>query len=108
MQFQTYSREWSEHYSEKGLRPPRPDDRLGLSTNGTVRWSALPVPDTFGILDDAASFGMKYGVAFSIGPISSRTIGGVTRGDREFTDSEIDEISKIIRQLHDITEPRIA
>ncbi|MFV0409715.1 MAG: autoinducer binding domain-containing protein [Paracoccus sp. (in: a-proteobacteria)] len=105
MQFQTYSAEWLDHYSARAYALRDPMIAWGFSTNGSTRWSALPVPDPFGILDDAATFGMKYGVAVSCGPISSRTIAGLTRSDREFNDSEIEEISKLIRQLHDITEP---
>ena len=29
----------------------------------------------------------------------------MTRSDREYTDSEIEQISKLIRQLHELTEP---
>lgn len=105
MQFQTYDPAWAEHYSAKAYALRDPMIAWGFSTNGAIRWSALPVPDPFDILGDAAKFGLKYGVALSVGPISSRTIAGMTRGDREYNDSEIEEISKLIRQLHDITEP---
>ena len=105
MQLQTYSPDWADHYSANAYALRDPMIAWGFSTNGAVRWSAIPVPDTFGILDQAARFGMKYGVAVSIGPISSRTIAGAAREDREYTDSEIQEVSKLIRQLHEITEP---
>ncbi|WBU61466.1 autoinducer binding domain-containing protein [Paracoccus albus] len=105
MQFQTYPQEWSDHYSNKAYALRDPTIAWGFSTTGSVRWSALPVPDPFGIIEDAAKFGLKYGVAISAGPISSRTIAGFTRDDREYTDVEIEEILVIIRLLHDITEP---
>ncbi|AUM74224.1 autoinducer binding domain-containing protein [Paracoccus jeotgali] len=105
MQFQTYSTEWSDHYSARAYALRDPMIAWGFSTTGAVRWSAVPVPDPFDILGDAARHGMKYGVAVSVGEISSRTIAGLTRGDREYTDSEIETISKLIRQLHEITEP---
>ncbi len=105
MQFQTYGKEWSDHYSTKAYALRDPMIAWGFSTNGAVRWSAIPVPDPFNILGDAAAFGMKYGAAISHGPISSRSIGGMTRSDREYTDSEIEQISKLIRQLHELTEP---
>ncbi|MDO5605301.1 MAG: autoinducer binding domain-containing protein [Paracoccus sp. (in: a-proteobacteria)] len=105
MQFQTYSLEWSDHYSARAYALRDPTIAWGFSANGAVRWSELPVPDPFGILSDAAAHGMRYGVALSCGPMNSRTIAGVTRGDREYTDSEIVQISKLIRQLHEITEP---
>ncbi|WBU51847.1 autoinducer binding domain-containing protein [Paracoccus sp. SCSIO 75233] len=105
MKFQTYNPEWLDHYSARAYALRDPMIAWGFSTSGAVRWSALPVPDPFDILGEAARFGMKYGVAVSCGPINSRTIAGLTRDDREYTDSEIDEISNLIRQLHDVTEP---
>ncbi|WBU64960.1 autoinducer binding domain-containing protein [Paracoccus aerodenitrificans] len=105
LQFQTYSQEWQDHYSAKAYALRDPMIAWGFSANGSSRWSALPVPDPFGIMAEAARFGMKFGIAVSCGPISSRTIGGMTRSDREYTDSEIEDISKLIRRLHDITEP---
>ena len=105
MQFQTYPQDWSDHYSARAYALRDPTIAWGFSTNGSVRWSALPVPDPFGIISDAAKFGLKYGVAISTGPISSRTIAGFTRGDREYADPEIEEILKAVRRLHEITEP---
>lgn len=105
MQFQTYPDAWEEYYSAKAYALRDPTIAWGFSTTGSCRWSSLPVPDPFGILSDAASFGLKFGVAFAWGPISSRTISGVARGDREFTDSEIELTSDMIRRLHDLTEP---
>lgn len=105
MQFQTYPQAWSDHYSTRAYALRDPIIAWGFSTTGTSRWSTLPVPDPFGILREAAEFGLKYGVVVAVGPISSRTISGLARDDREYTDSEIERISEYIRRLHQITEP---
>lgn len=105
MQFQTYPEEWSEFYSQNGYALRDPTIAWGFSTTGACRWSALPIPDPFNILKEAADHGLTYGLTISHGPISSRTIASFTRGDREFTDDEIEEISATTRRLHDITEP---
>lgn len=105
MQFQTYPESWSEFYSQNGYALRDPTIAWGFSTTGACRWSALPIPDPFNILDAAARHGLIFGLTVSHGPISSRTIASFAREDREFTDDEIAEIETLVRALHDITEP---
>lgn len=96
---------WLDFYYSRAYSLRDPLIGWGLSTSGSTRWSALPVPDLYGVLSDAARFGMAYGVSVSVGPINSRTIGAIARNDREYYDDEIDEITKIIRQLHASIKP---
>jgi len=77
----------------------------GFSEEGTRRWSEIPIPDPHDIWGQAAAFGLKYGVAVSHGPLSSRSIGGFARPDREFSDSEIQTIAEIVHLLHVETTP---
>jgi len=101
----TYPDDWQEVYTAKlyGLRDPTL--AWGLSHNGTRRWSQIGLPDPFGILPEAAQYGMVYGMIASIGPMSSRTIAGATRADREFTDSEMELIQRLVQRMHDLSEP---
>lgn len=103
--FQTYNQAWTDHYTEKGYAMRDPMVAWGFSTTGATRWSEIPVPDTFGILREAAAYGMVYGVAVACGPISSRTIAGISRSDREYTTDEIAKIKTLINKLHDYTQP---
>ena len=103
--YQTYSQEWSDYYTEHAFALLDPMVAWGFSVEGTTRWSEIDLPDTFDVFGKAASYGMKYGASVSVGPIKSRTIAGATRGDREYTDSEIDRISTLIHLLHRETEP---
>ena len=105
MQFQTYNKEWSNRYAERAYALRDPTIAWGFSTTGACRWSVLPIPDPFSILQDAADHGLKYGLAVAYGPIKSRTIAAFAHDKREFTDDEIEVISATIRRLHDITEP---
>lgn len=105
MQFQTYPSEWTEHYTANAYALRDPTIAWGFSATGAIRWSAMPIPDPFGIIADAARFGLHYGIVLSCGPLKSRTIAGCAHGTREFTDDEIDRISTMIRRLHEITEP---
>lgn len=105
MTFQTYDQAWTDHYTQNayGLRDPQV--AWGISRSGASRWSDINLPDPFGIMSEARLYGLKYGVIVSCGPVTSRTIAGVARGDREFTDPEMAAISGIILHLHHETEP---
>lgn len=101
----TYPEDWQEVYTAKvyGLRDPTL--AWGLSHSGTRRWSQIGLPDPFGLLAEAAAYGLRYGMISSTGPMSSRTIAGAARADREFTDAEMDHIHLIVQRMHDLSEP---
>ncbi len=105
MTFQTYDPAWTDHYTQNayGLRDPQV--AWGISRTGASRWSEISIPDPFGIMAEAKSYGLTYGVIVSCGPVTSRTIAGAARGDREFTDQEMAAISGVILRLHHETEP---
>jgi LuxR family transcriptional regulator len=105
MTFQTYDQRWADRYTEQAYALRDPLIAWGFSTTGVSRWSEIDIPDPFAIMSEAASFGLKFGVSVACGPISSRTIAGVSRSDREFTDDEVRNVEKIVFRLHDMTEP---
>ncbi len=105
MQFTTYDPDWTDHYTNNGYVLRDPMTAWGFCTTGATRWSNKKIPDPFGIFKEAASFGLRYGVTISCGPISSRTIASVARADREFTDAEIEDLQSIVMRLHEMTEP---
>lgn len=101
----TYPAKWQEVYTAKvyGLRDPTL--AWGLSHIGVRRWSEIGLPDPFGILAEAAEYGLVYGMIVSVGPLSSRTIVGATRDDREFTEQEMEDVFKIVQRMHEVSEP---
>lgn len=103
--FQTYDSAWIERYTERGYMLCDPLISWGFGNVGALRWSELGFPDPHGILEQAAEFGLVYGVAISHGPTNSRTIGGFARSDREFTDDEIRLIHGTVCHLHDESTP---
>lgn len=105
MSFQTYDSRWLDYYTEQGYALRDPTIAWGFSSEGACRWSEFGIPDTFKILEQAKEYGLNFGVTVSCGPISSRTIASFARSDREYTDSEMEEVSQIVRRLHDLTEP---
>lgn len=103
---QTYDPRWTEIYTEKGYMLCDPLVSWGFGNEGACRWSALGYPDPHDVWGQAAEFGLRYGVAVSHGPTSSRTIGGFAREDREFTDDEMVAIRDTVHRLHvDSTPP---
>lgn len=105
MTFQTYDPRWTDHYTEQAYALRDPIIAWGFSTEGVTRWSEITIPDPFGIMQQAASYGLVYGASVACGPISSRTIAGAARSDREFTDPELRTLNEIVLRLHDMTEP---
>ncbi len=103
--FQTYDQAWTDHYTQNAYALRDPLVAWGISCTGSTRWSEINIPDPFGIMKEARTFGLTYGVSISCGPVTSRTIAGTARSDREFTDQEMAAISGIILRLHHETEP---
>ncbi|MFT4715074.1 MAG: LuxR family transcriptional regulator [Paracoccaceae bacterium] len=105
IQFQTYDQAWIDYYTDKAYVHRDPMIAWGFSTEGSIRWSEIEIPDPFDIWGQAASFGLKYGLAIAHGPLSSRSIVGCARSDREFDDDEIKRIECLVNALHTATDP---
>ena len=107
MFFQTYSPEWTKQYTERGYVLRDPMTAWAFAATGATRWSNPRVPDPFKIFAEAHKFGLRYGVTLSTGPITSRTVCSLARGDREFTDDEIESLTGLAKILHDMADPNI-
>ncbi|MGR3344487.1 MAG: autoinducer binding domain-containing protein [Paracoccaceae bacterium] len=101
----TYTEVWTTYYKENVYALRDPAVFWGLGTKGQTRWSEIKLPDPFNIFGQAKAYGLRFGVVISHGPITSRSIVGLARADREFTDREIDKAAKIVFALHDAAEP---
>lgn len=96
----TFSDEWNQRYSEKTYIVSDPAVVWGMMEVGTIRWSEIAIPDTMGVFADAADHGLTFGATFATGPRESKTFGTCARGDREFTDAELEEIQTIVVEIH--------
>ncbi len=105
MMFRTYDRAWTDHYSQNAYALRDPMVAWGIAHSGATRWRDIDLPDPFGIMREAADFGLTHGVCISCGPVTSRTVAGVARSDREFTDEEIASLSGLVLRLHHESEP---
>ena len=103
--FQTYPKAWTDQYTSKAYVFRDPMIAWGISRTGSTRWSDITLPDPFNVMKEAARHGLSYGLCVSVGKITSRTITGLSRSDREFTAPEIAAASQIIHRLHHITQP---
>ena len=101
----TYDEAWTKIYDDNAYALRDPLVFWGLGVKGCTRWSAIKLPDPFNILGQARAFGLTFGAVVSHGPITSRTIVGIARDDREFTDEEIIRAVEIVKQLHIAAEP---
>ena len=98
----TYPKEWRDTYLDRayGLRDPLVF--WGFARTGVSRWSETGMPDPFGVLDEAGAHGLRFGAVASCGTITSRSMAGVARDDREFTADEMARLERLTAALHDL------
>jgi LuxR family transcriptional regulator len=101
----SYPAAWVEHYNSHSYYLRDPLVFWGVGVEGTTRWSAIPLPDPFGVMKKAAGHGLNYGAVSSYGPITSRSIVGISRSDREFDDGELAQLKELTIQLHIEAKP---
>lgn len=101
-------RPWVELYTHQGYMMADPVIRWIYDAEGLCRWSAIPHADPRGVLAAARAHGLGYGVAVSLrdaSPGGQRSFGSFARGDREFTDGEMDLLHAYLRARHDALSP---
>lgn len=101
----SYPAKWMDQYNSHSYYLRDPLVFWGVGVEGTTRWSSIPLPDPFGVMKKAAAHGLTYGAVSSYGPITSRSIVGVARSDREFDDGELAQLKEITIQLHVEAKP---
>lgn len=104
-----YGSEWVSHYTRENYIAADPIAIWGISNTGTWRWSELEgkIPDPLGVFAKAKPFGLIYGAAISHGPADSRTICGMSREDREYTDAELQRLTALVIEAHDLLDQRL-
>ena len=100
-----YPTEWVDYYNANSYYLRDPLVFWGLGTTGTCRWSEVRLPDPFNVLKKAAAYGMTFGAVSSYGPVSSRSMTGICRHDREFTNEEMEHLGDLTARLHVAAKP---
>lgn len=98
----TYPPAWKEHYAESLMAYWDPVVVWSLANTGHKRWSELRIPDPMNVMNKAREYGINYGVVISLGKISKRSMLGISRSDREFTDEEIQRAIEIFTHIHEL------
>lgn len=94
---------WVHHYTRQRFMLFDPVVRWVHSKTGTVPWSSLEDDDPRGILRQAQTFGMRYGIAVSVfdgNAEGHRSFGYFTRADRELTEIETKLLYRYLVRRH--------
>lgn len=95
--------DWVEHYTRERFMLQDPVIRWIYSNIGAVRWDDIDLDDPRGVLTEAQSFGLTYGVAVCCIDGSQdgrRSFGTFVRSDQPFTDEELVELETLVRERH--------
>lgn len=101
--FQTFPKEWIDEYSERGYTVRDPALLWAFENSGFTRWSDIDPDGTDDVMRRAAELGLVYGVTLTVDSEQTRSICAFARDDREFTDAEIDVLTKQSGKAHDLT-----
>ena len=104
--FQSYPRPWLEHYSKAGLLMSDPTVAWCFQNTGVCRWSDMD--DPAGVLEQAAEYGMRYGIVYATTNGGSHSMSGFARPDREFNDAEVAELVTRFEAMHITTQDQSA
>jgi LuxR family transcriptional regulator len=94
---------WVEFYTTHGLVVQDPAMRWVYGNTGAIRFSELTLPDPHQVRAHAAVFGMGHGAVVSVMQPQDRgrrSYGIFFRDDRDFVDSEMDGLLRIVQGLH--------
>lgn len=95
--------DWVSHYTRHRFMMFDPVIRWVYGNVGRSRWSALAEDDPRGILGQAQSFGLRYGVVVSVfddNDAGQRSYGSFARLDREFTEIEAKLLHAYLTRRH--------
>lgn len=98
----TYPAKWTKYYADSLMAFWDPVVVWSLANTGQIRWSALKIPDPMGVMQQARSHGLNYGVVISLGKLSKRSLLGIAHSEREFTCDEIGRAVEIFTRIHKI------
>jgi LuxR family transcriptional regulator len=99
---------WVHRYTRGGFMLSDPVTRWIYENTGSVRWSEIGLDDPRQVLVEAADYGLVYGAAVCLIDTEAsqlRSFGSFSRSDREFEDSEIEDLHRQLTLLHHQSSP---
>lgn len=100
--------DWADHYTRHRFMLHDPVIRWIYANTGAIAWSDIDLPDPMRVLDQAQTFGLRYGVAVACydgNREGLRSFGTFARSDRDFEKSEIDALYRYVERLHQAKAP---
>lgn len=99
---------WVDHYTKHRFMLHDPVIRWIYGNTGAIAWSDINLPDPMRVLDQAQTFGLRYGLAvacFDGNREGQRSFGTFVRPDREFEKREIVALQAYVERLHHAKAP---
>jgi LuxR family transcriptional regulator len=99
---------WVEHYTRARFMVSDPVIRWCYAHTGAIRWADITLDDPRQVLAQARAFGLRHGVAvstFDSNRGGQRSFGMFVRGDRDFTEGELDFLEREVKRLHSEKAP---
>lgn len=99
---------WVDHYTTHRFMLHDPVIRWIYANTGAIAWSEIDLPDPMRVLDQAQTFGLRYGVAvacFDGNREGQRSFGTFVRSDREFDKAEVEALQRFVVHLHHAKAP---
>lgn len=94
---------WVQHYTQNRLMLFDPVIRWVHANIGACRWSEFDDEDPRGVMKQAKTFGLRYGVAIAVfdgNDSGQRSFGSFARSDREYTDLEVKLLQVYVTRRH--------
>jgi len=94
---------WVDYYTRARFMVWDPVIRWCYAHTGAIRWSDITLDDPRQVLAQGRAFGLRHGVAVSTFDNSrggQRSFGMFVRGDRDFTEAELDFLEREVKRLH--------
>lgn len=99
---------WVDRYTARGYMLYDPVIKWIYENSGAARWSETGLEDPRGIMAEARSYGLNFGVAICNSDSveeGQRSFGSFARSDREFDDAEIRILTTRMERLHRTRRP---
>jgi len=99
---------WVEYYTVQRFMMQDPVIRWIYGNSGAIRWSAIEIEDPRQIMRQAASYGLRYGMAFTCSDgdaMGQRSFGTFARADREFNRTEMAQLAAYVAMRHEEKAP---
>ena len=98
---QSYPAAWTSFYARNALAMVDPVIAWGHCNEGRRKWSEFSeTDDPENVAAMAAAHGLRYGAACSIVVEGSRSFAGFANAEREFKESEVDQLLDALKIVH--------